>query len=293
MRRRGRAAAIAGIAVATVGAWAAPAIASTHHTWTVEPGTGTISAAVAKAKPGDTLRLEEGTFYDSVAITFPLTIRGEGTSTVIKPPANPDSFCDFPGSAEGLCAVGQLDAQGNPVVTNPVRDVSISDLRVTGFSDSGVFGFNTSGLQVRNVRADHNGGYGIARFVSTGSLFADNWSSYNGEAGLYVGDSPHADSTVRDNRADHNGFGIFLRDSTQVVARDNAVWGNCVGIMGLNSGSGATGPSGAGSYVIRDNRSWANDAACPAGAVCRAPSCRTTTCGTTCPAVPASRRAGS
>ena len=49
----------------------------------------------------------------------------------------------------------------------------------------------------------------IARFASTKSLFADNRVSYNGEAGLYVGDSPNADSVVRDNRADHNGFGIL------------------------------------------------------------------------------------
>ena len=105
------------------------------------------------------------------------------------------------------------------------------------------------------MRSDHNGGYGIARFASTMSLFADNRVSYNGEAGLYVGDSPNADSVVRDNRADHNGFGIFLRDSTKVLAEDNISVGNCVGILALNSGQGATGPSGAGQYRSRTTRS--------------------------------------
>ena len=251
-----------------------PAMASSDHTWVVEPGTGTISAAVSAASPGDTIQLEEGTFYDSVLIgqldaqgnpqPKSLTIRGEGDETVIKPPAGPSNNpCSSPGAVEGLCVTGQLDAQGNPVLSNPVRDVHISDLRTTGFSDSGVIGFNTDGLEVQHVRSDHNGGYGIARFASTGSLFEDNGVSYNGEAGLYVGDSPNAHSVVRGNWADNNGFGIFLRDSTVVEAEGNVSWGNCVGILALNSGHGATGPSGAGQYSIHHNTVRANDKACP------------------------------
>ena len=75
---------------------AAPATASDHHTWVVEPGTGTISAAVASASPGDTLQLEAGTFYDSVFVAQldaqgnpvpkSLTITGEGDETVISRP---------------------------------------------------------------------------------------------------------------------------------------------------------------------------------------------------------------
>ena len=253
----------------------APAMASEHHTWEVSPGTGTISAAVSAASPGDTLELGAGTFHDSVFVgqldaqgnplPKPLTIRGEGDDTVISPPAglstNP---CNSTGSVEGLCVTGQLDAQGNPVLSNPVHDVHISDLRTTGFSDSGVIGFNTQGLDVQRVRSDHNGGYGIARFASTDSLFAGNWVSHNGEAGLYLGNSPNADSVVRDNWADHNGYGIFLRDSTKILAEDNVSSGNCVGILALNSGRGATGTTGAGQHTIRDNTVTANDQACPA-----------------------------
>ncbi len=252
----------------------APAGAADHHTWTVEPGTGTISAAVKAASPGDTLQLEVGTFRDSVLVgqvdsqgnvlPKPLTIRGEGDDSVIKPPATPNNPCNSPGSVEGLCVVGQLDAQGNPISSNPARDVHISDLMITGFSDSGVIGFNTDGLDVEHVHADHNGGYGIARFASTDSLFSDNIVTYNGEAGLYVGDSPNAHSVVRDNWAIHNGFGIFLRDSTDVRAEDNISSKNCVGILALNTGHGATGTSGAGQYSIHHNLVTANDQACPA-----------------------------
>jgi len=244
---------------------AAPATASEHHTVMVEPGTGTISAAVASASPGDTLQLEEGTFYDSVFVGQSLTIQGEGDETVIKPPtAASNNPCNSPGSIEGICVAGQLDSQGNPVVSNPVNDVHISDLRTTGFSDSGVIGFNTAGLEVKNVRSDHNGGYGIARFVSTHSLFEDNWVSFNSEAGLYMGDSPHADSLATHNQSDHNGFGIFMRDSTDLTATDNTVWDNCIGILAINSGHGAPGDLPAGNYQIADNDVHTNDAACPA-----------------------------
>src|ERR1700736_4214384 len=107
----------------------APAMAAGHHTRVVLPGVGTISAAVAAASPGDTLQLEKGTFYDSVfvgqldahgnPIPKPLTIRGEGDATVIKPPPTSTNPCNGQGFVEGLCIVGQLDAQFNPVLSNP------------------------------------------------------------------------------------------------------------------------------------------------------------------------------
>jgi nitrous oxidase accessory protein NosD len=262
---------VAATALAALGVAAAPAQATARHTIWAKPGMGTISAAVAKAHPGDTIRLKRGTYYDSVVITQTLAIRGSGWDTVIKPPPTfVNTMCNTPAgngspaSVEGLCLLGAVDANFNPDFTKPVKDVHISDLRLTGFSDSGILGFNTKGLHVWDVRSDHNGGYGIARFASTDSLFQDNWASWNGEAGLYMGDSPHANSVLRDNKADHNGFGLFMRDSTGLTAVDNKVWGNCVGILALHSGKGAAPwDLPAGDYRIADNSVWANDKACP------------------------------
>jgi nitrous oxidase accessory protein NosD len=233
-----------------------------HRTWTVWPGTGTITKALAKAHPGDTLQLRPGTFWDSVVVTMGLTIRGSGWSTVIMPPRKPKTMCDSPGSVEGICVAGVLDINGNAAGA-PVVGVRVLDLRLTGFSDSGVIGVNTSQLVVRGVKSDHNRGYGVARFQSTGSVFSDNWTSWNGEAGLYMGDSPNGYSVAKDNRTDHNGIGIFMRDSTHLSATDNQSWGNCVGVLALNSGSGAPGDRPAGDYRITDNQVWANNKACP------------------------------
>ena len=271
MKYRSTTVSLLSAAAVVVAMGATPAQAVAHHTWDVEPGVGTISAAVAQARPGDTIQLEAGTYWDSVGIPITLTIRGAGEwTTVIKPPAHPKAVCDTPASGgnpasvEGLCPFGALDKMGNPIRSRPVMDVTISDLRLTGFSDSGVIGFNTKGLHVFDVRSDHNGGYGIARFVSTDSLFEGNSVSYNGEAGLYMGDSPDADSVLRNNWSDHNGYGLFMRDSTGLTATGNHVWGNCVGILALNSGHGAPGDLPAGNYHIYGNTVWANDSACPA-----------------------------
>ena len=91
-------------------------------------------------------------------------------------------------------------------------------------------------------------------------MFEHNWTSYNEEAGLYMGDSPNGESEVRNNSTDHNGFGVFLRDSTDLTARGNKAWGNCIGILGLDTGE----PTAAGNYKIVDNDVFANNKACPA-----------------------------
>jgi hypothetical protein len=243
------------------------AAASTSMTWPVAPGTGTISAAVAKAKAGDTIQLEAGTYYDSVFVTKPLTISGVGNGkTTLRPSPHPDNFCDQAnGASEGICAVGALDSQGNPITSHRLKGVHIQRLRVTGFQDAGVLGFNTDGLRVNGVWSDHNGGYGIARFASINSVFEYNWTQFNGEAGLYMGDSPYANSVIRYNRSDNNTFGIFMRDSTYLQASNNVVAGNCVGIMALWTGGEAPGDLQAGHYTINDNVAAINDAACPGG----------------------------
>lgn len=268
MRHPKRPIVITGVAILATTTLASPALASpahaaSHRIWHVSPGTGTISQAVAMAKAGDTLVLKAGIFRDSVLVTKTLTIRGAGWSkTTIKPPATSTNPCNQPGSMEGICALGVMDALGNPDLTKPVKNVSISDLRLTGFED-GVLGLNTKSLKVRHVRSDHNTGYGIARFASTLSNFSENWTSWNGEAGLYMGDSPHAASVIRDNKTDHNGIGIFMRDSTGLTATDNKSWGNCIGIFALNSGSGAPGDLPAGNYKITGNSVSANNMECP------------------------------
>lgn len=256
---------------------AVPALANDHtndHTIWVEPGSGTISAAVAKASSGDTLRLRDGVYKDSVSVDKPLTIQGSGWGTELVPPdVRPeDNACNnfvekmipLPGAEEGICALGGVGDSGAPDTSKRVEDVRISRLYVHGFNDVGVLGFNTDGFKVSKVKSNDNGGYGIARFVSVNSTFEDNSTSNNTEAGLYMGDSPNANSVVRDNSTDHNGYGIFFRDSSFQTAEGNKVSGNCVGVLALNTGSGGTPAADVGNYTITDNTIKDNNKECPA-----------------------------
>ena len=99
----------------------------------------------------------------------------------------------------------------------PVRNDTVTGLLVTGFPGNGVFGYGTVGLSVTRVVAVNDGGYGISRFVSSKTLFADDTAIGNDEAGFYVGDSPHADTVVRNDRAFGNQFGIFIRHARHVL----------------------------------------------------------------------------
>ena len=106
--------------------------------------------------------------------------------------------------------------------------------------------------------AVNDGGYGISRFVSSKTLFADDTAIGNDEAGFYVGDSPHADTVVRNDRAFGNQFGIFIRHARHVLVTGNVVSGNCQGILVLDDGQ----RGGAGNAVIRHNRVFDNNKFC-------------------------------
>ena len=76
---------------------------------------------------------------------------------------------------------------------------------------------------------------------------------------------PDAHGVLKDNKSDHNGIGVFMRDSTYLTAEGNNATDNCAGILALNSGGeAAPWDSPAGNYTIEDNTVRNNNKACPA-----------------------------
>ncbi len=255
------AACAAGLGVALSAAYAASASVST--TIVVGPGQS-IQAAINGASPGDTVLIKPGVYHQSVQIrTDGITVRGSGDffgGTVLEPPATfPKTPCNSIFGPTGICIFAkQVDPKTGRVIT-PVTDDTVTALLVTGFPASGVFGYGTDGLQVTRVAAIKDGAYGISRFASTDTLFADDTAVGNSEAGFYVGDSPDADTVVRDDVATGNQFGIFVRHARQVTVMDNRVSGNCQGIFVLDDGQ----PGGAGNAFIRENSVFRNNKFCP------------------------------
>ena len=201
--------------------WCLSAGVASAATWHVHPGES-IQVAVNNAHPGDTIRLAAGVYRQNVTIRKnQITLVGAGrgpygSRIVLSSQATP-SVCNSPGSVNGICILGQIDQNFNPMT--PVRGTTVKRLSVRGFTGFGVFMFNAADTMVTQVTARRNSGYGISGFVLSGITFTRSVARDNGEPGFYIGDSPHANAWVVGNKAFHNGvggegIGMLFRDSS-------------------------------------------------------------------------------
>lgn len=240
----------AGLSLAYAGSASASSSGIAAKRIVIGPGQS-IQKAVDNAKPGTTIVLKPGVYHQSVLIRKDrITLRGSGPRrTVLKPPRHaPHNLCTAVFGETGICVLAQkVGPKGK--VFKTVRFDTISKLSVAGFRSNGVFGYGTVGLTVTHVTAINDGDYGISRFSSTTTQFTHDVAIGNHEAGFYVGDSPDADTVVRDDWATGNQFGIFVRHAREVLVAHNYVARNCQGILVLDDGQ----RGGAGSTLITRN----------------------------------------
>jgi len=256
-----------GIGLSAVSATAASAWSS--RTIVVWPGQS-IQAAINRAHPGDTVLVKPGVYHQSLLIRKDgITLRGSGDfwgGTVILPPKKiPNTICNNPNlfGPTGICILAKNVNLSTGAVITPVRNDTVTNLLVANFPEgNGVFGYGTDRLTVTWVAAINNEYYGISRFDSTRTVFANDIATGSGEAGFYVGDSPDADTVVLDDQAYGNQFGIFVRHARYVLVTGNRVSGNCQGILVLDDGQAG----GAGNATVVYNWASSNNKFCPANA---------------------------
>ena len=249
------------LAMATL-ALVVPASSTANRSVKVEAGES-IQAAIDAARPGTTIKVEAGTYAESVIIAkdgIELVGEGRKKTHIVAPPGPPG---DCPG---GICVSDPADPN------HVVRDVDISHLSVKGFI-FGIFYANTEGGEVtRTILSDYEA-YGLFANDSSGIKISRN-VTYNSvdevdpEAGIYIGDSPHADATVWKNVSFGNSFGIFIRDAAHGKLQENKTFSNCVGILFLNTDETAQDPPAAPvdpeDWLAEDNLVAGNNRECAA-----------------------------
>ena len=272
------------LAIATL-ALAVPA-SSTARTVHVEAGES-IQAAIDDARPGTTIKVEEGTYAESLLIDKDgIELVGEGRKkTHIVPPPNPTvgEGCVAAGPGPPAAPIGICVFDVDPATFEPlstVEDVEISHLSVDGFEFTGVFFLHTrDGELTRTILSDY-GEYGVFALDSSGTKISRNVAKntvdgVSPEAGIYVGDSPNADATVWKNVSYGNHDGFFIRDAAHGKLLDNKSFGNCLGIAFLNTdetfvppdappGTEPGEPVDVADWRAEDNTVAANNRTCPA-----------------------------
>ncbi|MFB4308743.1 nitrous oxide reductase family maturation protein NosD [Actinomadura sp. GTD37] len=222
------------------------------HTHVVRPG-HSIQAAVDRARPGDTIKLQAGHYAGGVLVRKRLTIRGEGNRTIIRPGYR-DHCAKAKAPGMGICVIGRSK--------HPVRGATIRNLTVQDFKGTGVHGMYTDRLAVMAVLAKNNGEYGIAEYRSTRGEFTWNWAIDNADdAGLYVGDTANARGTVvAHNHSYGNTLGVLVRHAHHVKVYDNEITGNCAGVALVDDGQ----KGGQGHNQVQKNKIYRNNRNCAA-----------------------------
>jgi hypothetical protein len=165
----------------------------------------TIQKAVDKAAPGDTVRLPDGVYRQSVKI-FGARKRDLKLVGNVKDPSKV--------VLDGRTLRGA--AKQNGVFAKDADRVTVKGVTARNFNGNGFFVLNVDGYTLTRLAAFQTGVYGVYAFNSKGGTMSDSVAAWNNDAGFYIGQTPVQSKPKRS----------FVR---RVVA-----YGNVIGFSGTN-----------------------------------------------------------
>ena len=242
---------------ALIAAMCTPALAASLC---VAPGgTGgcyaTISAAVAAAKPGSTIKVWPGTYKENVVIGKSLSLLGSGSANTII-------------NAAGLNNAVYVDGLDNPGLSNVV----VSGFTLKNANFEGILITNASDITVRSNYVTHNNNN-----LDVEAGMCPGIPDFETSEGMDCGEGIHimgvSYSTIANNVSYDNSGGILISDDTGET-HDNLITGNNVhdngyacGITSASHGPYLKAPNAPHYGIVHDtianNSSIHNGAAIP------------------------------
>jgi hypothetical protein len=159
----------------------------------------TINAAVRRARPGDTVKVADGTYREGVQI------KGAG-KRYLKLVGNVAAPQKVVLEGKGLRGA----AAQNGVQVNGANEVTIRGLTAQHYRGNGFFVVNADGYTLANLRAMLTGVYGIYAFNTRGGVMRDSEAAWNNDAGFYIGQTPPQKRPRRSLVTDVQSYGNVL-----------------------------------------------------------------------------------
>jgi hypothetical protein len=172
-----------------------------HRTLKVGPHAQfhSIQKAVDAAKAGDTVKIADGTYRESVKIVG----AGKRYLRLIGNKTNPAKVV-LDGSS-----LKAAQAQ-NGVFVNSADQVTVQGITTQHWKGNGVFMLNVTGYLVDHVRSLYAGTYGIYAFNSKGGTMANSIGAWNNDSGFYIGQTPVQTKPIRSLVTNVKSFGNTL-----------------------------------------------------------------------------------
>lgn len=215
-----------------------------------------IGAAVARAAPGDVVRVERGRYQERLLINKPLTLKGIGRPT-LSGGLNGDTIRI---TAEDVIIDGLIVTDSGDSLLEQNAGIYIQPGAHRAIVRNCDLSYNLFGLWIEkanDVRIENNlitgkrdyqssqRGNGIQLYNTTGARIIGNHISFVRDA-IYVDVSHHA--IFRGNNLHHSRYGTHYMNSYYNLWEDNDSWMNRGGLALMEVRD----------QVVRNNRAWAN-----------------------------------